>query len=122
METQTATEARTEATQSKAKKERRSWTTVLTDAAGARLEARLEKRRDGTWKAFARHVAGQGKQRKVTRGASTTGDERTVRSAHAAIVAQAEKAGWTKREARAGFAARPDSFDLAHLPAPGRKK
>lgn len=103
-------------------KERRSWTTVLEDPSGARLEVRLEKRRDG-WRTYARHVVGTGKSRKVQRGATEAHiDEQAARSAQGKLVAAAEKTGWRKRSPRGGFTAKADAFDLAHLPAPAKAK
>jgi uncharacterized protein involved in type VI secretion and phage assembly len=105
------------------KKERRSWSVVLGDAAGSRLEARLERRRDGSWRTLARHVVGSGKSKRIARGASEThADEKSARAAQEKLVATALKQGWTRRESRAGFSAKPDAFDALHLPKPAAKK
>jgi hypothetical protein len=61
------TQAEAVETKVQAKRERRSWAVVMEDGAGGRLEARLERRRDG-WRTLARHVTGTGKARKVARG------------------------------------------------------
>lgn len=99
-------------------KARRTWTVALDGAAGERLDVRLEHRRDDTWRTFARLVHGSGKAKKVTRGATTAGDQKAATAARDAIVTAAAKGGWTRREAKGGFAGRPDAFDLAHLPRP----
>ena len=105
-------------------KERRSWTARYDGTTkDERCEVRLEKRRDGSWRTYVRVTTGSGKGRKHTRGATEHhADEKTARVAFEQAQAVAVKTGWTRREAKTGgFAARPDSFDLAHLPKPTKK-
>jgi hypothetical protein len=105
-------------------KERRSWSVALDGGKDERLTVALEKRRDGTWRTFARVTVGTGKARKHVRGATAQhADERQGRAAQEALVARATKDGWRRREPRGGgFAARPDAFTLATLPKPTAKK
>lgn len=106
----------------KAKRERRSWTSILTDEAGNRLEARLEKRRDG-WRTRVTHIIGTGKKAKRERG--ITEDHATKLEAEAAqskVVEAALKSGWKRRESKHSFAAKPDAFTFASLPKPAKAK
>ena len=104
-------------------RERRSWAVQLEDAAGARLVARLEKRKDGRWRTGAVHVVGTGKSKKVARGASAEhADEAPAKEAPAKLVAAAEKAGGKRCEPRGGFASKPDVFTLETLPKPKARK
>jgi hypothetical protein len=89
-------------------KERRSWTARFEDGAGARLEVRAERRRDGTARTFVKHVVGTGKSRKSARGATAT--HATVEAARTAMEQLAASARrpvdaargprWLRREAR----------------------
>jgi hypothetical protein len=107
----------------KAKRERKTWTTVLIDGGDGRLEARIEKRKDGTWKSRVVHVVGKGKGAKRAKGATKTHpDEAAARAAQSAAIAAGLKAGWKERPARAGFESKPDAFDLSTLPRPGKAK
>jgi hypothetical protein len=109
-------------TPKKPRGEQRVWGVYLTDPAGNELAVFVERAKAG-WRTYARHAAGAGKARKVARGASAQHpDEKAARAAQAALVASAEKAGWRRREARPGFAPRPDAFTAASLPKPGSKK
>jgi len=104
-------------------KERRSWTARYDGTTkDERCEVRLEKRRDGSWRTYVRVTTGSGKARKHTRGATEHhADEKTARVAFERAQTVATKTGWTRREATTGgFTARPDAFDLAHLPKPGK--
>lgn len=117
------TQAEAVETKVQGKRERRSWAVVMEDGAGARLEVRLERRKDG-WRTLARHVVGSGKARKVARGVTEQhADEASAKAAQAKVVAAAEKSGWKRREARGGgFVGKPDAFTLATLPKPASKK
>jgi hypothetical protein len=71
---------------------------------------------------FAVHGVKDGKKRKNTRGASGTHPSLDrAKVAMERLAATAVKAGWVKKERAGGFARKPDAFDAAHLPAPGKK-
>jgi hypothetical protein len=123
---QTTTPQAAQETKAKAPKERRTFGAGFVDAAGNRLEVYMQKRADGSFRTYVRHVAitGKGKsaKRSITRGASEThADEKSARAAWERAQSAAEKTGWSRKERRAGFAAKPDEFDLASLPKPAKK-
>ena len=106
----------------KPRAEQKVWGVYLTDPAGGELAVFVERTKAG-WRSCARHATGAGKNRKLSRGASAQhSDEKAARAAQASLVATAEKAGWKRREARPGFAPRPDAFTAASLPKPAAKK
>jgi hypothetical protein len=104
----------------KTKRERKSWSAILEDASGARLQVKLQRRKD-EWRVSAQHIVGKGKSRKTTRGASSSHpDEAAARAAQDALVAASLKAGWTKRESKHAFTAKPDAWDINSIP-PAKK-
>jgi len=117
MSTQATVETKAKA-ETRRSGEPRSYGVRLVGADGELLWCRAIRVNAG-WRTEALHRSGKAR----ARGASA--DHPTVEPARAALdkmVAAALKGGWTRREGRGGgFARRPDAFDLAHLPKPGRK-
>jgi hypothetical protein len=100
----------------------RSYSTLLHGADGATLRIMALRRADGSAITFAIHGVKDGKKRKNTRGASETHPNLDrAKVAMEKLAATAIKAGWVKKERAGGFARKPDAFDAAHLPAPGKK-
>lgn len=106
-----------------AKKPRRTFSVNLRGAENAALRITMKLKRDGTAVTYAVHSTKDGKKRSNTRGA--TEHHATAEAAKAAqekLVMQALKLGWARKERSGGFQAKPDAFDLAHLPVPKSKK
>src|SRR5262245_25088420 len=87
--------------------------------AGAQAEEFLELRAWATrsgWRSDVVHRVGK----RASRGA--TQDHPTAEAARTTVeqlAAKAEKDGWTRRQARGGFARKADEFDAKNLPRPG---
>lgn len=112
----------------KTPKEPTSYIRTVVDSKGNRLQAISIKAKNG----FSCYIINQ-EPAKVTnkKGAIVDGFKTIARGAttHAAdldagkayvdaAVKAAVKAGWTVPEGPRGFVAKPDAFDLKHLPAP----
>jgi hypothetical protein len=101
----------------------RSYSVTLSAVDGTTtLRLMALKRADGSAITFAIHTTVDGKKRKNTRGATETHPSLDrAKVAMERLAATAIKAGWIRKERTGGFARKPDSFDAAHLPAPGKK-
>jgi hypothetical protein len=95
---------------------------TLVDAAKSELRC-VAAEKDGKFVTFVRHSLRTPEGKKVPQGRGATVVHTSFDRAKAAVDASAEQAatmGWT-RKARGVFGGnRPDTFDLAHLPAPAR--
>jgi hypothetical protein len=120
MATQPAVDPKvTEQPEPKAKKPRRTFSFGLRAMDGAGLRITLKLKKDGTATTWATHKPKGGKG---VRGA--TEQHATQEKAKAAMEKLVERAlakGW-ERKVRTGFAAKPDAFDAANLPAPVKGK
>jgi hypothetical protein len=101
----------------------RSYSTTLGAADGTTtLRLMALRRSDGSAITFAIHTTVDGKKRKHTRGATEThASLDRAKVAMEKLAVTAIKAGWIRKERTGGFVRKPDSFDAAHLPAPGKK-
>ncbi len=107
----------------KTKRERRSFALRFEGADGSRLTIKASRQKDGSAKTEVTHGVRDGKKWKNVRGATETHPNfEAATKRQSELAAQAMKLGWRKREARAGFARKPDAFDAGHLPAPGKTK
>jgi hypothetical protein len=96
---------------------RRNFNVRLDGASGSQMRVAAQRRKDGTAVTF---VVRTGKKKVHDRGATEEHASLQVAQARAdALVAQLTKLGWKQREARGGFARKPDAFDAEHLPGPG---
>jgi hypothetical protein len=113
-----ATKDTPEAT-TKAKRERKSFSVRLNGANNAQMRITATKRKDGAAQTYAVHTTLDGKKKVNRRGA--TEDHASIEAARKRVdvlVAHALKLGWKQREARSGFARKPDAFTFDTLPAP----
>ncbi len=126
MSTQVATKAAKATTSDEAKpKAPRSFGQTLHGTDGEVLRVVAVFRRDGSARTFVVHSTAKDAKGKRANQRGATQTFATSKEAVAAVerVAQAALAkGWARRERVAGFAAKPDAFDLAHLPAPLKSK
>lgn len=93
---------------------------TLHDAAGDVMRVTAVVKKDGTATTYVIHrvLDDEGKTKSATRGATQFHPNMDAAvSAVEKIKAQLVAAGWQARQTRVG-AAKPDAFDLAHLPAP----
>lgn len=109
-----------------AAKPRTSIIRTLTNGGSRRLQLNAIKNKND-WSCFVveQEVTGSGKTMKlktIDRGATErVADEASAAAYITKVQAAAVKIGWQIPEGPKGFEAKPDAFDLAHLPKPGKK-
>jgi hypothetical protein len=99
-----------------------NFSTSLSGPNGSVISFRAVAKKDGSFSTYAVMSDGsknaEGK-RTSTRGATQVHPNlEAAKKAVDAMIAEATKLGWVKRGAGRGVRQVPDSFDIAHLPAP----
>lgn len=119
MATQTqTTEAVAVETKLKVKRAKKSWPTILTDAASRAVKVTATKKSDSAKVYVVLSTPMAGGKRKNEKGATSTFPSIDAAMAHKdKLVGEMKKRGWTEKPpVQRGFPSKPDAFDEAHLP------
>jgi hypothetical protein len=95
----------------------------LFDEAGNTMRITAVVKKDGTASTYVVHkvLGSDGKTKTQTRGATQVHDDmEAARAALDRIKKKAVSAGWQEKTSKVGRA-KPDEFDIAHLPKPATK-
>jgi hypothetical protein len=102
----------------------KSYSVTLRGADGATLQLVALRKADGTASSYAIHStkAASGKRNSERGATQQHASFDAARAAVEKVATEAAKRGWVRKPRTAGFAAKPDAFSLANLPAAGAEK